>query len=65
MTVKASKLSCEICGRRDGPLYRANPKGELPMRLRCEDCMDRKPDADLKKLCDTISPPKETWRRVP
>lgn len=54
--MKTSELSCEICGDRGGPLYRANPKGELPMRMRCEACLDKPPTQDLKKLCDAIAP---------
>lgn len=54
--MKASELNCEICGERDRPLYRANPKGELPMRMRCESCLDTPPAPDLKKLCDAIAP---------
>ena len=44
---------CE-CSVFERPLYRANPKGELPAKWLCELCGGIPIDKETKRICDII-----------
>jgi len=64
MTMPLPKwMVCEICGNKNGAVYRASPKGIRPARWRCGRCLDAPIDPEVKEIVNLLRKKVKRGRR--